>query len=119
LSGLLGDKAQSLSSFPKLPGLGALMAKRKTNIECFSDEETSGTANENCPEFRQKQPRGADTIARQRQGSPGPVLSEPEAQVLLSLLAGKQSSQIAGDIEGGTLAVKEHIKSMLRKIRGH
>jgi DNA-binding NarL/FixJ family response regulator len=45
-------------------------------------------------------------------------LSEPEAQVLRSLLAGKQSSHIAEEVEGAAVAVKEHIKSMLRKVRG-
>ncbi len=93
------------------------MARLKTSIECFNDGETSDAANENYPEFRQQQSRGA--IARKQQSGSAPVLSEPEANVLQSLLAGKQSSQIADDIDGGTLAVREHIKSMLRKIRGH
>ncbi|MBL0404424.1 hypothetical protein JKG68_10630 [Microvirga aerilata] len=95
------------------------MATLKTNIEYLNDEETPDAANENRPEFRQQQSQGAAAIVRQRQSRSNPALSEPEAQVLQSLLAGKQSSQIADDIGGGTLAVREHIKSMLRKIRGH
>jgi hypothetical protein len=45
-------------------GLGALVARLKTNIECFNDGETSDAANENYPEFRQQQSRGA--IARKQ-----------------------------------------------------
>ncbi|MBL0408409.1 hypothetical protein JKG68_31565 [Microvirga aerilata] len=95
------------------------MATLKTNVEYLNDEEPPGAANENCPEFRQQHSWCAAAIAYHSQGKPAPALSEPEAQVLRSLLAGKQSSQIADEIDGGTLAVKEHIKSMLRKIRGH
>ena len=102
-----------------MTGLGALVSTLKTNIEYLNDEEAPDAANENCPEFRQQQPQGAAAIARQPQSRSKPALSETEAQVLEALLAGKQSSQIADDIDGGTLAVKEHIKSMLRKIRGH
>ena len=95
------------------------MTRLKTKIEYLNDEEPSGAANENWPEFRQQQSQGAEAIARLRQSSSTPALSAPEAQVLQSLLAGKQSSHIADEMDGGTVAVKEHIKSMLRKIRGH
>ena len=95
------------------------MAARRTSIDYLQVEETPDAANENRPEFRQQQPQGAAVIARQRKSRSHPALSEPEAQVLQALLAGKQSSQIADEISGSTLAVREHIKSMLRKIRGH
>ncbi|MBL0408539.1 hypothetical protein JKG68_32270 [Microvirga aerilata] len=95
------------------------MATPKTNLEYLNDEEPSEAANENRPEFRQQQLQGAAATAGQRQSRSTPALSEPEAQVLQALLAGKQSHQIPDNIDGGTLAVKEHIKSMLRKIRGH
>lgn len=94
------------------------MARLKAHIEYLNAEDTSGAANQNCPEFRQ-QPEGAGATARPSQSSPASALSEPEAQVLRSLLAGKQSSQIAEEVDGGAVAVKEHIKSMLRKVRGH
>ena len=95
------------------------VAARRTSIDYLQDEEAPSAANENCPELRQEQPRGDAATARQRQSRSTPALSEPEAQVLQALLAGKQSSQIADEISGSTLAVREHIKSMLRKIRGH
>jgi DNA-binding NarL/FixJ family response regulator len=118
LSSILGDKAQSLGGIPKLTGLGALVARLKARIEYLNDEGTSGAANQNCPEFRQHRSLGAAAITLLSQSSPAPALSELEAQVLRSLLAGKQSSHIAEEVKGGAVAVKEHIKSMLRKVRG-
>ena len=94
------------------------MARLKARIEYLNDEDTSGAANQNCPEFRQ-QPADADATTRPSQSSPASALSKPEAQVLRSLLAGKQSNHIADEVDGGTVAVKEHIKSMLRKVRGY
>jgi DNA-binding NarL/FixJ family response regulator len=45
------------------------------------------------------------------------ALSEIEAQTLLSLPAGKTNSQIGADIATEEIAVKEHIKAMLRKVK--
>ena len=94
------------------------MARLKTDFKYLTGEDTSGAANQNCPEFRQHRPRSADATARPSQISPAPALSKPEAQVLRSLFAGKQRRQIADEVDGGAVAVKEHIKSMLRKVRG-
>ena len=45
-------------------------------------------------------------------------LSEPEAQVLLLIAAGKQTGDIAAAVGTDQAAVKEHIKSILRKAMG-
>jgi DNA-binding NarL/FixJ family response regulator len=45
-------------------------------------------------------------------------LSDPEAHVLLLIAAGKQTGDIAAAIGTDQAAVKEHIKSILRKAMG-
>jgi len=45
-------------------------------------------------------------------------LSEPEAQILLLIAAGKQTGDIAAGLGTDQAAVKEHIKSILRKAMG-
>jgi DNA-binding CsgD family transcriptional regulator len=45
-------------------------------------------------------------------------LSEPEAQILLLIAAGKQAGDIAAGLGTDQAAVKEHIKSILRKAIG-
>jgi DNA-binding NarL/FixJ family response regulator len=46
-----------------------------------------------------------------------PALSDPEAQILLLITAGKQTAEIAAAVGTDQSAVKEHIKSILRKAR--
>jgi DNA-binding NarL/FixJ family response regulator len=45
-------------------------------------------------------------------------LSGPEAQILLLIAAGKQTGDIAAAVGTDQAAVKEHIKSILRKAMG-
>jgi DNA-binding NarL/FixJ family response regulator len=45
-------------------------------------------------------------------------LSEPEAHILLLIAAGKQTGDIAAAVGTDQTAVKEHIKSILRKAMG-
>jgi DNA-binding NarL/FixJ family response regulator len=45
-------------------------------------------------------------------------LSDPEAHILLLIAAGKQTSDIAAAVGTDQAAVKEHIKSILRKAMG-
>jgi DNA-binding NarL/FixJ family response regulator len=45
-------------------------------------------------------------------------LSGPEAQILLLIAAGKQTGDIAAVVGTDQAAVKEHIKSILRKAMG-
>jgi DNA-binding NarL/FixJ family response regulator len=45
-------------------------------------------------------------------------LSDPEAQILLLIAAGKQTGDIAAAVGTDQAAVKEHIKSILRKAMG-
>ena len=45
-------------------------------------------------------------------------LSGPEAQILLLIAAGKQTADIAAAVGTDQAAVKEHIKSILRKAMG-
>jgi len=50
--------------------------------------------------------------------TPGQALSDPEAQILLLIAAGKQTGDIAAVVGMDQAAVKEHIKSILRKGMG-
>ena len=50
--------------------------------------------------------------------TPNQRLSEPEAQILLLIAAGKQTTEIAAGLGTDQAAVKEHIKSILRKAMG-
>jgi DNA-binding NarL/FixJ family response regulator len=45
-------------------------------------------------------------------------LSDPEAKILLLIVAGKQTGDIAAAVGTDQAAVKEHIKSILRKAMG-
>lgn len=45
-------------------------------------------------------------------------LSDPEAQILLLIAAGKQTGDIAAVVGTDQAAVKEHIKAILRKAMG-
>jgi DNA-binding NarL/FixJ family response regulator len=45
-------------------------------------------------------------------------LTNPEAQILLLLKAGKEKAEIAADVGADEVAVKEHIKAILRKAIG-
>jgi DNA-binding NarL/FixJ family response regulator len=45
-------------------------------------------------------------------------LTDPEAQILLLLKAGKEQAEIAADVGTDETAVKEHIKAILRKAIG-
>jgi DNA-binding NarL/FixJ family response regulator len=45
-------------------------------------------------------------------------LTDPEAQILLLLTAGKVRTEIAADVGTDEAAVKEHVKAILRKAAG-
>jgi DNA-binding NarL/FixJ family response regulator len=45
-------------------------------------------------------------------------LTDPEAHILLLLKAGKEKTQIAAEVGADEAAVKEHIKTILRKAVG-
>ncbi len=45
-------------------------------------------------------------------------LSDPEAKILLLIAAGKQTGDIAAAVGADQAAVKEHIKSIMRKAMG-
>ena len=45
-------------------------------------------------------------------------LTDPEAQILLLLKAGKKQAEIAADVGADEVAVKEHINAILRKAIG-
>lgn len=74
------------------------MAKLDTQIRHLHADETSLTANLN-----QTRSKG---------------LSDQEAQILLLIAAGKQTGDIAATVGIDQAAVKEHIKSILRKAMG-
>ncbi|MBM6580175.1 hypothetical protein ILT44_08285 [Microvirga sp. BT689] len=71
------------------------MAKLDDRTEPMSADETLSTANEN------------QALCQS--------LSDPETQILLLIAAGKQDAEIAVAIEMDQAAVKEHVKSILRK----
>ena len=50
--------------------------------------------------------------------TPNQGLSEPEAQILLLIAAGKPTGDIAATVGTDQAAVKEHIKAILRKAMG-
>ncbi|MBD2750789.1 hypothetical protein IC232_29545 [Microvirga sp. BT688] len=50
--------------------------------------------------------------------TPNHGLSDPEAHILLLIAAGKQTGDIAAAVGTDQAAVKEHIKSILRKAKG-
>ncbi len=50
--------------------------------------------------------------------TPNQGLSEPEATILLLIAAGKQTGDIAAAVGTDQVAVKEHIKSIMRKAMG-
>ncbi|MBM1175062.1 LuxR C-terminal-related transcriptional regulator [Microvirga arabica] len=50
--------------------------------------------------------------------TPSQRLSDPEAQILLLIAAGKQIGDIAAAVGTDQAAVKEHIKAILRKAMG-
>jgi DNA-binding NarL/FixJ family response regulator len=50
--------------------------------------------------------------------SPNRSLTDPEAQILLLLRAGKERTEIAAEVGADAAAVKEHIKAILRKAAG-
>jgi DNA-binding NarL/FixJ family response regulator len=90
------------------------VAKLKTKLE-YPDEEHISAANQNRREDRKRPTR--IHLPDQPRRDPASTLSEVEAQVLLSLLAGQQNIQIAASLGTDQTEVKEHIKSILRKTR--
>jgi DNA-binding NarL/FixJ family response regulator len=46
-------------------------------------------------------------------------LSDPKAQILLLLQAGKENAEVAAEVGTDQAVVKEHIKSILRKAIGY
>jgi DNA-binding NarL/FixJ family response regulator len=74
------------------------MAKLDTQIRHLHADETSLTANLN--------------------QIPSQGLSDPEAHILLLIAAGRQTGDIAAAVGTDQAAVKEHIKSILRKAMG-
>jgi DNA-binding NarL/FixJ family response regulator len=71
------------------------MGRLNTRIEFLGADETLSTANLNHP--------------------PSATLLVQEAQILLLLGSGKKSLEIATELGTDEFAVKEHIKSILRK----
>ena len=60
----------------------------------------------------------ATQLAANLNQTPTQALSEPEAQILLLIAAGRQIADIAAAVGTDQAAVKEHIKSILRKAMG-
>jgi DNA-binding NarL/FixJ family response regulator len=90
------------------------VAKLNTTLE-YPDDEHISAANQNRRQDRKRTSRSR--VLDQPRGDPSSTLSEVEAQILLSLLAGKQNGQIFDSLATSQTEVKEHIKSILRKAR--
>jgi DNA-binding NarL/FixJ family response regulator len=58
------------------------------------------------------------SLATNLNQTPSQTLSDPEAQILLLIAAGRQTAGIAAVVGTDQAAVKEHIKSILRKAMG-
>ncbi|MPR13410.1 LuxR C-terminal-related transcriptional regulator [Microvirga tunisiensis] len=91
------------------------MAKIKAVIGIPDDAERSCAADRN--RHQGSKPRMGDASSHDRPTNTAPTLLPPEAQVLLSLLTGKQSARIADELGVDEPWVKEHIKAILRKLR--
>jgi DNA-binding CsgD family transcriptional regulator len=61
---------------------------------------------------------GETRLATNLNQTPKPALSNPEAKILLLIAAGRQTGDIAAGLGTDQAAVKEHIKSILRKAMG-
>jgi DNA-binding NarL/FixJ family response regulator len=79
--------------------MGGAMAKISARIEYLGKDTTLSGANINHPQSF--------------------ALSDPEAQILLLLRAGKVKVEVAAEIDTDQAVVKEHIKSILRKAIGY
>jgi DNA-binding NarL/FixJ family response regulator len=78
--------------------MGDAMAKLDTRSEHRHADETS--------------------LATDLTQAPGQGLSDPEAHILLLIAAGRQTGDIAAAVGTDQAAVKNHIKSILRKAMG-
>lgn len=58
------------------------------------------------------------SLAANLNQTPNQELSDPEAQILLLIAAGRQTGDIAAAVGTDQAAVKEHIKAILRKAMG-
>jgi DNA-binding NarL/FixJ family response regulator len=79
--------------------MGGAVAKISARIEYLGKDITLSAANINYPQSF--------------------ALSDPEAQILLLLQAGKENAEVAAEVGTDQAVVKEHIKSILRKAIGH
>jgi DNA-binding NarL/FixJ family response regulator len=93
------------------------VGKVKVVIEYNDDVDLLCADNQN--QHEASRPRAGDTTSHGKSTSPPPTLQPVEAQVLLSVLAGPQNTLIAGELRVDEAAVKEHLKAILRKVRGH
>jgi DNA-binding NarL/FixJ family response regulator len=57
-------------------------------------------------------------LATNLKQTPNRGLSDPEAKILLLISAGRQTADIAAAVGTDQVAVKEHVKSILRKAIG-
>ena len=80
-------------------GMGGAVAKISARIEYLGKDTTLSAANINYPQSF--------------------ALSDPEAQILLLLNAGKVNAEVAAEVGTDQAVVKEHIKSILRKAIGY
>jgi DNA-binding NarL/FixJ family response regulator len=88
----------------------------QASIDRLDHPEIRHAANENSPQSRQKQ--SANSFSLGSVSNPVSLLSALDAQVLLLLLAGMRNGEIADEVGSDHNAVKEHVKSILRKVRG-
>jgi DNA-binding NarL/FixJ family response regulator len=79
--------------------MGGAVAKISARIEYLGKDITLSAANINYPQSF--------------------TLSDPEAQILLLLHAGKMNAEVAAEVGTDQAVVKEHIKSILRKAIGY
>lgn len=92
------------------------MGKIKVAIQYFDEVDPLYADNQN--QHETPRPRAGDTTSYDKPTSPPPTLHPLEAQVLLSVLAGRQNTQIADELRVDEAAEKEHLKAILRKVRG-
>ena len=91
------------------------MSKTKSSKTAPDKAKRSRTSDQD--QIQSAEPRLSDTVSYDTPTSVSLTLLPLEALVLYSLLAGKEKAKIAQELGVDETAVKEHIKSILRRVR--
>jgi DNA-binding NarL/FixJ family response regulator len=82
-----------------------------------SPDATKGTDTPDQDQIQSGDPELDDTASTEDPPSKSITLLPREADILYAILAGKENAKIAKELGIDEIAVKEHIKSILRRLR--